>query len=215
MYVPGPSGPGGYKDAPVFGYSWTGIYGGIQGGGVWGTEDLHSTGNPTDHINMNGGVFGGQLGYQHQFYNNIVAGIEVSGVGAWANGSAPCPNPTFSCIGKIDDEIQVVGRLGYAFGNFLPYVKGGYANVGLESNARPPFAGFNESQSHDGWVVGGGLEYAFTPSIIVGIDYSHIETDTVAYSTGVVGAARSIDANLDMVTGRLSYKFAPGYEPLK
>ncbi|MGO9172146.1 MAG: outer membrane protein [Rhodomicrobium sp.] len=209
-----PAAAGGYKDGPAPVYNWTGIYAGVQGGGMWGTQNLSA---PGVHLgtNVDGGVAGGQLGAQFQFYNNLVLGVDFAGQGSFADGSAPCPNHSYSCDAKIRADIQIVGRAGYALGNFLPYFKGGYADTSMRSTATPLYAGFNESHDHSGWVIGGGLDYAVTPSIVLGVDYSHIEADSVTYSEGVAGAARNIDATLDTVTARLSYKFTPAAAPLK
>jgi outer membrane immunogenic protein len=217
MYVPG---PGGYKDGPVYAYNWSGFYGGIQGGGLWGTENVtFPVANTHTHPNFSGGVYGAQFGAQQQFSNNIVLGGELSVTGSSADGSAPCPNPAFSCKAKAKSEIQVVTRLGYAWGNFLPYVKGGASNTSLTSTTKPPFAGFDDRNTHDGWVVGGGLEYALTHNIILGVDYSHIMADSVTYGpipVVVPGVTRNIDADIDIVTARISYKFTPdSYQPMK
>ncbi len=206
------SGPG-YKDAPVSN-SWTGIYLGIQGGGAWGTQSITVPG-VSDSINLDGGLFGGQIGALYQFHNNFVLGAEVSGLGAFSTGSAACPNPAYTCHAKVNDIVEVVGRLGYSLGDILPYVRGGYANTSQSSTVTPPYAGFNESQSHNGWVLGGGVDFALKHNIVIGFEFSHIETDSVTYSSGVFGAQRNIDAELTTLTAHVNYKFANDYVPLK
>jgi outer membrane immunogenic protein len=210
--LPAPA-PVGYKDGPYI-FNWTGVYVGVQAGGIWDTENL-KFGPPTESINFDGGVLGAQLGAQYQFYNNVVAGVEVSGFASDSTGSVLCPNPAFRCHTSLRNEIQVVGRLGYAWGNFLPYVKGGYASISNTFANTPAtvFAVNSVNHGQDGWVVGGGLEYGLTNNIIIGIDYSHIEINTQTYISG--GATFGVDGTADIVTGRLSYKFGAEYTPLK
>lgn len=203
---------GSLKDTPVYYYNWSGIYGGLHAGGVWG--DVNSRGFATGQqdIDFDGPVVGGQLGVQYQFANNAVLGIEASYTGmGTSEGDAFCANTAFTCHANAKNAIQVVGRLGYARGNFLPYVKGGYANVSI-NDGRTPVAldGFDDAHRHDGFSVGGGLEYAWTDGIIFGIDYSHIEVDTERYSAGFVSAVRDVDGTLDTVVGRVSFKLGWG-----
>jgi outer membrane immunogenic protein len=207
---------GGYKDGPYV-YNWTGIYAGIQGGGSWGTTDLFFPGpNTSSHTDFNGGVVGGQLGYQYQFRNNFVLGVEASGVASLATGSSLCPNPAFTCTSKQHGTVEGVGRIGYALGTFLPYFKGGWAATAIASSALPVSPAFNDKETHAGWVVGGGLEYAWKHDIIFGIDYSHIDGGSATYSFGAgSGVQRNLTVTDDIVTGRISYKFSKGYEPLK
>ncbi len=199
---------------PYVGMNWSGFYAGVQGGGAWGTQDMTNTTGQSVKPSVNGGVVGGQVGWQHEFYNKFVLGAELSGVWADASGSATCQNTNYNCGAKVNDIFEAVGRAGYSFGKVLPYVKGGYANVNMDSTATPTYAGFNGTKNLNGWVAGGGVEYAFTPSLIGGVDYSHIQTDTVGYAVGN-GTDRNVSADIDEVTARLSYKTSAGYEPLK
>ena len=194
---------------PISSFSWTGFYIGGQAGGIWGNEDLRFN-PPTKTVNFSGGVFGGQLGAQYEFHNHVVLGVEVSFTDSGdSSGSTLCPNPAFTCHAKLRDETQVVGRLGYGFGDFLPYVKGGYANVSSHFNNSPltAFPQNADNHQHDGWVVGSGLEYAVTRNIVLGVDYSHIEFDRETYTSG--GATFKVDGSADAVTARISFKFNP------
>jgi outer membrane immunogenic protein len=212
-----PAGSAGLKDEPVSAYSWTGVYAGIKGSGVWGTQNVFFPGyNTQTKPEFKGGALGGQAGMLYQFGNNVVLGAEVSAAGSGASGSANCPTSIWVCQAKVTDAVEVVGRIGYALENFLPYFKGGYANVRAESTIKPPFPGFNDSHSLDGWTVGGGLEYALTHSIVIGVDYSHIDTGMVTYSPAEIpGVMRKVSANIDLVSARAGYKIPSEYVPLK
>ena len=209
----------GYSSGPVQGYqpfSWTGLYIGGQIGESWGNEDFKFAPTTTVHDHFSGFAYGGQIGAQYQF-SHVVVGVEVSYTNDHdGRGSTLCPNPTFQCRARIDDATQVVGRLGYAWGNFLPYFKAGYASVYSHFNNTPPtFAINSATHRHDGWVLGGGLEYGIYKNIILGVDYSHIEFDRQTFFAG--NATFGGDGSADIVMARLSYKFSWDREvvPLK
>jgi outer membrane immunogenic protein len=202
---------GGYKDAygPV--YNWTGVYGGLHAGYLDGTQDLKFPGPGGNlSIDFDGAAVGGQLGIQYHFPSNIVAGAEVSYTGSGtSHGKKACLNSAFTCGGNAKNEVQVVGRLGYAVGRFLPYVKGGYANVSFNNSAVPVSPLYDDAKRHDGWVAGGGLEFAVTDSLILGVDYSHIEVDAETYAPSIGEFRRRIDGDIDMIAGRVSFKLGP------
>ena len=79
-----------YTKAPVIvdpGYNWTGFYVGLNGGYSWGraTETaligapFPATAVATERQNVNGGLFGGQFGYNWQVNPKWVLGFEADG----------------------------------------------------------------------------------------------------------------------------------------
>lgn len=112
-------------------------------------------------------VLGGlQVGGVHQFAPNWVAGIE--GQYSWLPGSA-----SHARVGPFDLTRDrnalgsLTGRLGYAAGPTLLYVKGGYAyqdtTYGVRSVAGP--AAFTlDGGKKNGYTIGGGLEYLVSPN---------------------------------------------------
>jgi outer membrane immunogenic protein len=77
-----------YTKAPVIvdpGYNWTGFYVGLNGGYSWGrgTETAligaPFPGSATVRQNVNGGLFGGQIGYNWQVNPKWVLGLEADG----------------------------------------------------------------------------------------------------------------------------------------
>ena len=97
--------------APVF--TWTGPYVGINGGWGWGNGD------------MDGALLGVTAGYNWQV-NQAVFGIE--GDINWSDISGPgaCTGPV-GCTTQNNWLGTVRGRLGWAAGQFMPYVTGGLA----------------------------------------------------------------------------------------
>lgn len=148
-------GPGLKDGVGWFPVLWAGPYVGGHAGGAWGntgTTDSHNyTGDPTDHISVNGSgvIAGGQIGYNIQ-RGNIVFGPEadLGYLGLSGNktahltqspscygGSAQCwLDGKYSVSGGLYGDIT--GRLGYAAGNTLVYAKGGFAflDEGFKAN---------------------------------------------------------------------------------
>jgi len=186
MAVKAPPAP-----APVL--SWTGFYGGLNGGYGWNTSTGDQTCiNPggvvngpgcwsplTGTVRPNGGLFGGQLGYNWQT-GPVVFGLETdiqwSGIKGSGSVAEPCCNPGFaSSIGvftassNLDWFGTVRGRLGVTAGsNALLYATGGLIYGHEVVSDAVTFGGIvypaSASSDRAGGIVGGGIEYAFSPS---------------------------------------------------
>jgi outer membrane immunogenic protein len=87
-----------YTKAPVMvdpGYNWTGFYAGLNGGYSWGrSSETALIGAPfpatamfTSRQNVDGGVFGGQIGYNWQVDRKWVIGLEADGQWTGERGS--------------------------------------------------------------------------------------------------------------------------------
>lgn len=161
---------------PVF--TWTGFYVGIVGGYNWGKTDWTFTdfNSGADHT-TNGGLIGGTLGYNYQFYNNVVLGLETDLAWSGAKGDIDCPNPDFSCRSKATWIGTLRPRLGYAFDRFLPYVTAGaaYGNVDVSTEWKATGESVGSSNTRFGWAAGAGAEYAFTDQITAKIEYMHTD----------------------------------------
>jgi outer membrane immunogenic protein len=180
-------------------------------------------------------VVGGHIGLNYQM-GAVVVGAEaqiLSGVRGSEN--APfmgCTVGGMQCLvrGTVDVEDTVIlkGRLGVAFDRWLPYFTAGIASGDIRSRFRD--INFNggtnvvtDRERHGGWVIGGGLDYALTSNWIFGVEYKHISFDDGIHqgfnNFGAIVATRDhlVNADVDTVMARLSYKFGPReeYRPLK
>jgi outer membrane immunogenic protein len=170
-----------YGKAPAAGlgpvFSWTGFYlGGHVGGAFSSNEALGGlvTGN-----NSNGRLLGGvQGGFDYQFAPNWVAGIEgqYSWLGSNDNGiifpGGFVYTNTRPAIGSL------TGRVGFAFGAAMVYVKGGYAfadNRETLTLGGAPVAFAFDSSHRDGYTVGTGLEYMFAPNWSGKVEYQYYD----------------------------------------
>ena len=154
--------------APV---NWTGFYVGGFGGALWAKEEWQFPGDGMVDPKAAGYLLGGQAGYNYQMAGPWVVGIEadIGGAGSSAEGGKSCPNQFFfTCHAGVDDLASVTGRLGYAWGRTLFYVKGGLAigevNAATTFNARPAIITIvpldSTTKTLTGWTVGYGAEFA-------------------------------------------------------
>jgi outer membrane immunogenic protein len=218
------------------GWTWstpTGVNGLCQGLGdcigITNTSHTHSE-----------GILGGQIGFQQQ-YGVFVLGVEAA-VDETLNGedtgsSGACVSftstPNMQCRTSFSELVTVGGRLGWTPASlWLLYASGGFASAHVESKLRglntvgAIQAGsnhFDDSDRQNGWYVGGGIEFALAPDVIVGAEYQHIdlggeqvntEAEAGFNSTYGARAGRDIDVTANLVRARISFKLGPEAPPV-
>ena len=187
--------------APV--YNWTGFYVGINGGGGFGHSSLSNAFGATG-FNTSGGLAGGTIGYNYQI-GQAVIGIE--GDGDWSDiggstSSGICAGA--SCTVRNDWLATVRGRLGYAYGRFMPYVTGGAAFGDIKTSV----AGFGGSTTDKvGWTAGGGVEAIINGPWSAKLEYLYV--DLGKGSCGAVDCGVPTDASLHshVVRVGINYRF--------
>jgi outer membrane immunogenic protein len=196
---------------PVF--TWTGFYIGVNAGVAFGDENNDSIFIPPGTFgpgtgnffvagvgNNNDAVFtgGGQIGYNYQ------AGAWVFGIEAdlqWADlgnnnnnafGVAVVGLPAGFVFANTNSGLEwwgtVRGRLGFAWDRALLYGTGGFA-YGGGGNSNCGGVGFScgGDDTRTGWVVGGGLEYAFTNNWTFKVEGLYVNLDSGNSNNGLVG----------------------------
>lgn len=184
-------------------YNWTGFYIGVHGGYGWGDLDVGGFG--TD---QSGGFAGAQVGYNWQAPgSNWVFGVELDS--AWANIEE---SATFGGVTVASDTNYIGslrGRVGYAWDRTLLYVTGGLGWANNEISASAPFGGailaFSESNTHFGYALGAGMEYAFSGPWSVKGEYVYYGLGNESYS----GA--NADLSIHTVKLGLNYRFGAPY----
>ena len=175
---------------PVF--TWTGFYVGVNAGYGWHDNNDSSVFVPAGTFltapgatgvlsfgedSGDGFVGGGQIGYNYQI-GSFVVGVEADlqwadlggSSGGFVVSSFTLP-PTFvpaGTAGGIDWFGTVRARLGVAFDRALIYATGGFAYGGADDNNG--FGLVNDDDVRTGWVLGAGVEYAFTDNLTAGIE---------------------------------------------
>jgi outer membrane immunogenic protein len=193
-----------YK-APAPYFDWTGFYVGVNGGWAGGRSrfDFEGAGLGADHFHTRGWQAGGTTGYNVQL-GGVVFGLEGDLDWSNVNGSGTCPTGLL-CQTQNNWLGTARGRVGYAFGNVLPYVTGGLA-VG-DIKASVPGVG-SASTTNAGWTAGGGLEYGISRNWSAKMEYLHVNLGSFDCGTACDPTPPvNVRASEDLVRAGLNYKF--------
>jgi len=206
---------------------WSGMYIGGKLGGAW--SDVHWSENYGEFNAPNGASFspssfaGGVFGGANLQMGQWVFGLEASfeGLGLSQSVSPVVATDTFKT--DIDWLITVEPRIGFTWDRTMLFVKGGWVGGNATLAATGPTTGgqtaqFSRTDFVDGWTIGGGIEYAWLPSFIVGLDYQYMQLNLSTAAAcdlcliGIpVGEPSLIagDADISQVMLRASYLFRP------
>ena len=201
-------------------WNWSGFYIGVHGGGAFGTSDWNAATGPVAAVSTltfpgsgtaDGSLLGAQVGLNYQF-GGWVAGAELAA--SWTNldGYAKCATgagtTSLVCRSSLSNLVTATGRLGRTYGNFLLYglAGGAWAHEKHELYDTSGGAHLNGASNRIGFVVGSGVEYAFTPSWSGKVEYNFIDfgEETVALSDGSTVA---VAQNAHLFKVGLNYTF--------
>jgi outer membrane immunogenic protein len=170
-----------------------------------------TTGITTVTTTPTGAVIGGEIGCDYQFANNFVIGIEGTASGTTMRGSASVGLPAgvagdLALVQSTNDFLaSVTGRIGYAFDTVLLFGRGGVAVAGDKYDVSGNFADFGQfhfqgADNRIGWIVGGGVDWAFTRHWSMNAEYDYyrfgsggiLMTDQFSGSTGIVDVKQNV-----------------------
>lgn len=159
---------------------------------------------------------GGQLGVRFDIGTDWTLGLEAAYTGgAMDDTLASLAFADRSRSVEVSDQIAVTAQLGHSWGDWLFYVKGGYANAEIETSSTVISTGVPTSASSDresGWTVGAGVERLIAPNVLVGLsyDYSHYSPDdrlNTQLAPFAAAHVQDMDVDVHLVTARLSWQF--------
>lgn len=225
--------------APAF--AWTGFYGGAQVGDSWSDGDFdREVTAPKKEFNANTTVYeeakitevtsksindtnfigGLYAGYNYQFQNNVVIGLDADI--AWtdntekSNKNVPFGESRIDAYHyKVEQDwlAAVRGRLGYAYNRFLPYIAGGVAFTDIDYKKR--YFGdvrevwfdehSSESKTLTGYTLGAGVDYAMTDHIILRAEYRY--TDFGDKDFTLYSRSRNVELKANDLRFGVAYKF--------
>ncbi len=212
--------------APLAVFSWTGFYLGLNGGYSWGRSRTTGTlSNATtgavlatgvNSFNLNGGVFGGQIGYNWQA-GNIVYGLETDiqwsgerGRTLFTCNLAACLPTAIPPLGALADTIALSQKLDW-FGTFrgrlgmtitptvLLYATGGLAYGDVKTAG--VVSGFNAngvavataatsvSSTHAGWTAGAGIEGQLVGNWTGKLEYLYMDLGRFSGGAGTLATS--------------------------
>jgi outer membrane immunogenic protein len=226
--------------APVM-FNWTGFYVGLNVGGKWADTDGHvdvaaipgfaASSATLASVTDSTVIGGGQVGYNWQAPGSFwVFGVEGDiDAQKWrtthtiaTTGGAFVVGDTFSV--ESDWQASLRGRIGYAgWDRALLYVTGGVAFTQMKAGTffgavgAVPATSASDDQTVVGGTVGGGLEYALTNNLSLGVEGRWTFYGTQDFNGGnvLLGAAPGTPApvtqhiNLDTaeVMGKINFRF--------
>jgi outer membrane immunogenic protein len=189
-------------------FSWTGLYLGINGGYAWGSSswDDAAIGLGSGNFGVNGGLVGGQLGYNWQ-HGPLVLGVETDA--DWLNASGSLAGGGICTVvggGACQTSQSWIGttrgRIGYAFGRWMPYVTAGAAYGDIKVTD----AFGSQSATQLGWSAGGGLEVGFLGNWSAKLEFLHLDLGTASFFDAASGGKTlSVPVKDDLVRAGISY----------
>lgn len=224
--APAPQAPAVYVPPPPPPFSWTGVYGGVNGGYGFAsssgtaTATVPGVGTATasSSATADGGVAGGQFGVNWQT-GYLVLGAE--GDMQWSGQSKTTISPScagacsFTETGGIDWFATVRARVGAAFDRVLIYGTGGLAILNVTDNLSATGFGATAnlvslSDTAIGFAAGAGVEYAITNNITAKIEYLYMQADASANGPiALVGGTVSDTATIkdSIVRAGVNFKY--------
>src|SRR5579883_2365853 len=202
--------------------TWTGFYFGANGG--WGgheSSDQLALPATFNGLQPAGGFGGLQAGYNFQFGNPLVFGIEAD-IQASALDDEKNDGIGDTFRSRLETFGTVRGRLGYAMDCTLLYFTGGLAfgSIKNEASIAGLPADFVINTTTAGYVLGGGVEYKFNPAWSVKAEYQYInlgknDPHDPAFGSYVANGGIVRDDAFHTVRVGLNFHMHPCYEPIK
>lgn len=215
-------------------FSWSGAYGGVHLGGGWGNANIKERlpdlggvlpSSISSEHDVDGVIGGVHLGMNKQF-GHIVVGAEVRLSGSGISGrTRDCFGLTSLALGAVTAECDssvnwlasAMAKVGYAWNRWLVYGNAGWAVAGIDHRATisidplllPLAISSAVNETADGFAFGGGVEFAATDSILVGVEYTRtqLKADGSGLLFGGILTTGSRDIDLNELKARLSIKF--------
>lgn len=206
-------------------YDWSGLYIGVQGGygmvdaSIYNDYLADGTAIYESATDLDG-IFGGvHAGYNFQTSSNLVLGVEAdlnigdhseSGVVVTGNG-APYTGTTDYYDVNAFGSVRL--RLGFAAGDFMPYLTGGLAVADFDVGYDPGTLIFDGDGSDTafGYTVGGGAEYAISNSVRIRAEYRYTDygtTNVTVDTTDILQPTTEEEVDLSSHNVSLGLSFA-------
>ena len=195
------------------GFKWTGFYLGALAGYHWTDTETDTWRLVDKDFQLDNWLAGGFFGFNYQFDNNLVLGLE--GEFDYAAGAN---DQTLDIIiagvpetGTGDFDLgwggSIRGRLGYAFDRTLVYATGGgEVATGSVTGSVPAYSLDTSEKVMLGWTVGAGVEQAFTDHLFGRLEYGYSYFPSVHHSFRW-DPDFSIKASQSLLKVGLGYKF--------
>jgi high affinity Mn2+ porin len=191
--------------------NWTGFYIGGHfgyGGGSLGADTnplpLEGVFLPHSVTGLNGGY---QVGFNRQLSNNFVLGFEADATFPTTVDQAAMARMPAAYNTTIDYIGTARGRIGYAFGPWMPYVTGGFAwghpNIAINDGSGAVIRHYQF-----GWTAGLGLEFAVSGNWSAKLEYDYVALSNQLYDLSGFGLPNvNVDPRINLARIGLNYHF--------
>ncbi len=178
------------------GGNWDGVYVGAFAGYSWGavTDKDNFLATPETEFDTTGWQVGVAASVNLTVSEAIVAGL-VADI-AWPDLGGDFDVTT-------DWQGSIRGRLGFDGGAFLPYLTGGlaFANSTLTDNV----AADSDTQTHIGWAVGAGVQFAVADNVSLDLLYRYSDYSSKDYD--LAGVRKSFGLTAHTISAGLNLRF--------
>lgn len=191
---------------------WQGLYWGGSLGYGWG-ESEHYYDRNDNHGNANteldGGLASLTLGYNYMVSPRFLIGVEgdIGLMDLSADDKVIFDGHVWKAeFGSLWGTVRA--RAGVLFGNTLLYGTGGWAISEVNEVGYGDADGqtAHNQDVRSGWVVGGGVEHAFSPGVTAKVEYLHMDFGTYdGYSEN--REDYSFENRIDLVRAGVNFKF--------
>lgn len=196
-------------DVVATGHDWTGAYVGVNAGYGFGYQEQYDDSDfDSGNQDIDGFIGGAQIGANYQadsFVFGVEADLQFANIeGDFESNKDWGCGPQEECSTNVDWFGTGRLRLGYAIGNFLPYVTGGLAFGSVESEIKGGGSDWHVDDTQVGWTIGGGLEAALSDHLTGRVEYLYVDLGETE-GTGVYDFSAS--ANFNVVRVGVNYAF--------
>jgi high affinity Mn2+ porin len=202
------------------GYDWSGFYLGAHFGYGDGSLGRGANALPAQGVILpptpTGLIGGYQAGYNRQFSNRLVLGVEV-------DASFTSPTDTARVLPEpfhttFDYFATARGRVGYAVGTWLPYATAGLAWGRTKLNMNDVNGDLVSStpRDHVGWTAGVGVEVAVGGNWTAKAEYAYLDLMRQTYDLGAAGLPNAeVDPKIHTFKLGMNYRLgeAPSWMP--
>jgi outer membrane immunogenic protein len=195
---------------------WTGIYGGVAGGGGMGFGSLAAVAAPGVFSSVNpggAGLLGGFfVGADWQFMPRALVGVMADFTWQDIQSTASLSTPVGNAYATLDANRQwsVMGRIGWLpVPSTLIYALAGYSQLNVQATATAAALGgtayVQSDNAFSGFTVGPGIEAVVTGGWTTRLEYRYSQYETKQVLSGITAQPET-----HTIRAGLSYKFGIG-----